>query len=44
MPRPIARVTGDQSLDFLRSGYLFASRVRQRAGVSPSRRPRSDYG
>lgn len=25
----------DQSLDFLRSGYLFASRVRQRAGVSP---------
>lgn len=25
----------DQSLDFLRSGYLFASRVRQRAGLSP---------
>ena len=35
MPRPTARVRGDQSLDFLRSGYLFASRVRQRAGVSP---------
>lgn len=34
MPRPTARVIGDQSLDFLRSGYLFASRVRQRAGVS----------
>ncbi|MGN7226663.1 cytochrome P450 [Dietzia maris] len=35
MPRPTPRVISDQSLDFLRSGYLFASRVRQRAGVSP---------
>ena len=34
-PRPAARVITDQSLDFLRSGYLFASRVRQRAGVRP---------
>ena len=34
-PRPPARVIGDQSLNFLRSGYLFASRVRQRAGVGP---------
>lgn len=34
MPRPPARVMTDQSLEFLRSGYLFASRVRRRAGVS----------
>ncbi|MGN0099806.1 MAG: cytochrome P450 [Dietzia sp.] len=35
MPRPVPRVIRDQSLDFLRSGYLFASRVRRRAGVTP---------
>lgn len=32
--RSPARVIGDQSLDFLRSGYLFTSRIRQRAGVN----------
>lgn len=34
-PRSPARVMTDQSLDFLRSGYLFASRVRGRAGLDP---------
>lgn len=35
MPRPPARVINDQSIAFLRSGYLFASRVRRRAKISP---------
>lgn len=34
-PRTPARVIRDQSLDFLRSGYLFASRVRRLAGSPP---------
>lgn len=35
MPRTPARTLGEQSSEFLRSGYLFASRVRRRAGVEP---------
>ncbi|MEX6463064.1 cytochrome P450 [Dietzia cinnamea] len=34
MPRPVPRLISDQSFDFVRSGYLFASRVRRRAGVT----------
>lgn len=39
-PRTPARTLGEQSSEFLRSGYLFASRIRRRAGVEPdSQRP-----
>lgn len=35
-PRTPARALGDQTAEFLRSGYLFASRVRRRAGTGPN--------
>lgn len=42
-PRTPARALGGQTAEFLRTGYLFASRIRRRAGPGPDSPVRSGF-